>query len=113
MYDYKNKVIGIEKALSLVKDGCNIVTGLGAAEARGFLGALHTIAGKVRNVKVTTCLSVCDYEFTRPEYADSFRIESWFYSSKQRRDHSRGNISFIPNHLHLAASKRQIGRAHV
>ncbi len=106
MYDYKNKVIGIEKALSLVKDGCNIVTGLGAAEARGFLGALHTIAGKVRNVKVTTCLSVCDYEFTRPEYADSFRIESWFYSSKQRRDHSRGNISFIPNHLHLAASKR-------
>ena len=58
MYDYKSKVIDLEKALSLVKDGCNIVTGLGAAEAVCFLSALHTIAGKVKNVKVTTCLSV-------------------------------------------------------
>ena len=54
MYDYRSKVIDLEKALSLVKDGCNIVTGLGAAEACAFLGSLHTIAGKGKNVKVTT-----------------------------------------------------------
>ncbi len=106
MYDYKSKVIDLEKALSLVKDGCNIVTGLGAAEAASFLGSLHTIAGRVKNVKVTTCLSVREYEFTKSEYADSFKIESWFYSAKQRKEHSYGNLSFIPNHLHLAASKR-------
>ncbi len=111
MYDYKSKVIDLDKALSLVKDGCNIVTGLGAAEARAFLGSLHTIADKVRNVRVSTCLSVCDHEYTDPKYSDSFKIESWFYSAKQRQDHSHGNLSFIPNHLHLAASKR-LWRAH-
>lgn len=106
MYDYKSKVIDLEKALSLVKDGCNIVTGLGAAEAKCFLGALHTIADKVKNVRVTNCLSVSEYEYTKPVYSDSFKIESWFYSAKQRKAHAHGNLSFIPNHLHLAASKR-------
>lgn len=106
MYDYKSKVIDLEKALSLVKDGCNIVTGLGAAEAKCFLGALHTIADKVKNVRVTNCLSVSEYDYTKPIYADSFKIESWFYSAKQRKAHAHGNLSFIPNHLHLAASKR-------
>lgn len=106
MYDYKSKVITVEKALSLVKDGYNIVTGLGAAEACCFLSNLHRIAEVVKNVKVTTCLSVTDYEYCNPIYKDSFKIESWFYSAMQRKSHTRGNISFIPNHLHLAASKR-------
>lgn len=111
MYDYNSKIITLEKALSLVHDGCNIVTGLGAAEAHEFLSHLHTIAGKVKDVKVTTCLSVRDYEYCNPKYKESFKIESWFYSAMQRKAHIGGNISFIPNHLHLAASKR-LWKAH-
>lgn len=106
MMDYKKKVISLEKALKLVKSGDVIVTGLGAAEGREFMTNLHKIAGKVKNVTVTNCLPMGDYEFAHPEYKESFRLDSWFYTGDLRRLHPNGNITFIPNHLHLAAPKR-------
>lgn len=105
--DYTQKVITVEKALKLVKDNDVIVTGLGAAEGREFLSKLHTLHGKVKNVTVTNCLPMGDYEFfTNPEYKDTFQLDGWFYSPAMRKAHANGNISFIPNHLHLAAIKR-------
>ena len=53
---YEDKYISIEQALEMVKSGDVIVTGLGAAEAGLFMGQLHTIADRVRGVKVTNCL---------------------------------------------------------
>ncbi len=104
--DYGKKLITVEKALKLIKTGDMIVTGLGASEGRELLSKLHTIAGRVKNVTVTNCLPMADYEFTHIEYKDSFRLDSWFYSGDLRRLHKNGNITFIPNHLHLAAPKR-------
>lgn len=105
--DYTQKVITVEKALKFVKDNDVIVTGLGAAEGREFLSKLHTLHGKVKNVTVTNCLPMGDYEFfTNPEYKDTFQLDGWFYSPAMRKAHANGNISFIPNHLHLAAIKR-------
>ena len=56
MMSYEEKYISVEKALSFVKSGDVIVTGLGAAEAGLFMGRLHTIADRVKGVKVTNCL---------------------------------------------------------
>lgn len=104
--EYRSKVITLEKALGLVKSGDMIVTGLGATEGKTFLSALHTIADRVSDVTVTNCLPMADYEFANGEYKDSFWVDSWFYSPDQRRMHKNGNIAFIPNHLHFAATKR-------
>ena len=104
--EYRSKVITLEKALGLVKSGDMIVTGLGATEGKTFLSALHTIADRVSDVTVTNCLPMADYEFAHGEYKDSFWVDSWFYSPDQRRMHKNGNIAFIPNHLHFAATKR-------
>ena len=105
--NYQDKIITVEKALSLVKSGDVIVTGLGAAEARLFCSRLHEIAGRVKDVTVTNCLPMGDYEFfVNPAYRDSFLLDGWFYSPAMRKAHKNGNISFIPNHLHLAAIKR-------
>jgi acyl-CoA hydrolase len=104
---YKDKVITVEKALSMIKSNDVIVTGLGAAEARATLAELHTIADKVKNVTTTTCLPMnnADY-FLDPKYKDSFNMDGWFYTGPLRKAHKNGNISFIPNHLHLAGVKR-------
>ena len=104
---YSNKLISVNDALKMIKSGDVIVTGLGASEARETLSQLHTIADQVENVKVTTCLPMLNAEyFTNPSYVNSFHMDGWFYSGALRKAHKNGNISFIPNHLHLAGIKR-------
>lgn len=104
--EYKNKIISIEQALSLIKSNYMIVTGLGAAEPQLFMNNIHTIAGRVTNITITNCLPTSNGEFLKPEYKDSFNIDGWFYSPPLRKAHLNGNISYIPNHLHLAGYKR-------
>jgi len=103
---YEDKYISVEQALALVKSGDVIVTGLGPAEAGLFMGQLHTIADRVRGVKVTNCLPMHPTEIYKPEYVDSFEIDGWFFAPALRKAHPNGNTAFIPNHLHLAATKR-------
>lgn len=101
------KYVSIAEALSLVKSGDYIVTGLGSAEGRELMTNLHTIADRVNNVMVSNCLPMGNYEFmVNPAYKNSFRTEGWFYTPTLRKAHANGNVSFIPNHLHLAATKR-------
>lgn len=105
MDDYRSKVISVEKALSLVKSGDVIVTGLGAAEAGDFMENLSTVADRVRNVTITNCNPTHTCSFYGPEYVESFNVDGWFYAPQMRRAHKQGNMSYICNHLHLAASK--------
>lgn len=103
---YKNQVITVREALDMVKSDFNIVTGLGAAEAKLFMEEIHTIAGRVKNVTLTNCLSMAHGEFLKEEYRESFNVDGWFFSAPMRKAFRNGNISFIPNHLHLAGWKR-------
>ncbi len=104
--DYSKKLITVQEALAKVKSGDQIVTGLGSTEAHAFMLNLHTIADRVKNVTITNCLPMCDAPFIREEYRDSFFVDGWFYSPALRKAHKNGNIAYIPNHLHLAGSKR-------
>ena len=103
---YKDKVITLKEALDLVKSDYNIVTGLGSAEAQDFMNNIHTIDSKIKNVTITNCLPMSNGEFLKEEYKDKFNVDGWFYAPPLRRAHKNGNISFIPNHLHLAGIKR-------
>lgn len=105
--DFQNKFITVEEALSKIKSNDIIISGLGSAEAREILSNLHTIADKVKNVTVTTCLPMVNAEyFANSEYKENFNMAGWFYTGPIRKAHKNGNVSFIPNHLHLAATKR-------
>ena len=93
------KFVSVAEALSVVKSGDYIVTGLGAAEGKEFMTNLHTIADKVENVLVSNCLPMDNYEFfANPEYKKSYTCESWFYPPGLRKANANGNVSFIPNH---------------
>lgn len=104
--DYSHKIVTAEEAVQKVKSNTMIVTGLGAAEGRLFLSHLHTMAMNVNNVTVTNCLPMSDQPFIQEQYKNSFFVDGWFYSPVLRKAHANGNISFIPNHLHLAGIKR-------
>ncbi len=106
MASYEDKVISLEKALSLVKSGDVIVTGLGGAEAGAFMGALHTIADRVKGVRITNCLPMHQSQIYDEKYVDSFEVDGWFFSPQLRKSHPNGNMAYIPNHLHLAGTKR-------
>lgn len=103
----KDKIITVDQALALVKDGDQIVTGLGATEGKEFLSNVHKLHGKVKNITINNCLPMGSYEFfTNPEYKSTFQLDGWFYNPGMRKAHANGNISFIPNHLHFAGQKR-------
>lgn len=104
--DYKDKLITVEGALELVQSNYHIVTGLGASEPQDFMNNLHNIASRVKNVTITNCLPMNHGEFLKPEYRKNFNVDGWFYSPTLRKAHLNGNISYIPNHLHLAGTKR-------
>ena len=62
-YDYKGKLISVEQALSKIKTDDCIVSALGAAEPNGLLDQLHTIAPRVTNVAVSTCLPMRPFKW--------------------------------------------------
>ncbi|MDY0294768.1 MAG: acetyl-CoA hydrolase/transferase C-terminal domain-containing protein [Acholeplasmataceae bacterium] len=101
------KYITAEQAVQLVKSNDHIVVGMTAAEPQNFMKILHTVADRVKHVVVSNCLPILEAEFfTNPKYIDSFKVAGWFYTATLRKYHKNGNISFIPNHLHLAGKKR-------
>lgn len=105
--DYQSKVITVQQALDLVQSGDHIISAMVAAEGRSFLGQLHTIANRVSDVIVTNCLPLlnADY-FTHGDYKEAFDVNTWFMSAALRKATINGNITFIPNHLHLAGKQR-------
>lgn len=105
---YTSKIISLEAALALVKSGDTIVTGLGAAEAGLFMENIHTIADRVKDVKIVNCNPTHQCSFYAPEYVDSFRVDGWFYATPMRKAHEQGNMAYIPNNLHFAATSGSI-----
>ncbi len=105
--NYRHKIVSVEQALSKIHSGDVIVTGLAASEGKIILEQLHALYGKVENISVVTCLPMASAPyFQDAAYKDTFQMNGWFYTGPMRKGQVNGNISFIPNHLHLAAVKR-------
>lgn len=105
--DYQKKFISVEEALSKIQSGDHIAVGLGASEPQAILKRLHEVSERVNDVHVINCLPMGTYDFFgNPQYKDAFLLEGWFYSGNMRKLHANQNITFIPNHLHFASTKR-------
>lgn len=108
------KYITVQQAVGLIKTGDKIILGMAASEPQEFVNHLHEAADNgATNILVTNCLPINQQApyFADPKYQEHFELHSWFYSPGLRRNHKSGRISFIPNHLHLAAPKR-LGHTH-
>lgn len=99
MFDYHQKLISIDSALSLVKTRDHIVVGLGPNEPQTFLAALHHIADRVTDVTITSTLALGNYEYLCEPYIHSFWIDSWFLSPALRKAQPFGRVNYLPCHL--------------
>lgn len=106
----QGKLVTIEQALERVKSNDSIVSSLAAAEPAGFFGQLHTIAPRVKNVTVATCLPMQNYPYyIDPAMRGHFIHDAWFFTPPVRKAHEEaGTTSFVPNHLHRAGLDRLV-----
>jgi len=109
-FDLAAKTVSIEEALSKIKSGDSIVSALAAAEPPGLLSQLHTIAPRVRDVSVATCLPMRNYPyFMDPGMEGHFYHDAWFFTPPVRKAHDEaGTTSYVPNHLHRAGLDRLV-----
>ena len=111
MFDWSKKKITIEQALAMVKSGDNITFGMAAQGPCEFISKLHTIADRVEDVRLTTCIDPINGEYLQEKYLEkAFFCESYFYTPVQRKLQKTGRVSFIPNHLSSAAFARNCHR---
>ncbi len=104
----QDKLISVEQALDKIRSNDSIVSALAGAEPAGLLSRLHTIAPRVENVTVATCLPMQAYPFfLDPAMRGHFVHDAWFFTPNARKAHEEGGTtSFVPNHLHRAGLDR-------
>ena len=104
---YKQKLLSIPEAVSLVQSHHVIGTAMAAAEPVGLLTELGHHHTRVEDVKVWVCLPLRLYDFVlKPEMAGHFFVENWFYGAPDRQVHPEGRTSYVPNNLHAAARRK-------
>ncbi len=107
MSNYKDKVITVEEALKLVKDGDNIATGLGASESYVFMEELHKVVDMgIEKVRVTNYLPQRGHKFMEAKYKGNFFVDSMFYTGVSRKLEEQGMGYFVPNNLSLSGVDR-------
>ena len=107
LYDSKKKTI--PEALALIDSGDALISSLGASEPVELLRQIHTIAERgIRNIDISNCLPMVAYDFITNPNADVITNSAWFFSGVQRAAKRAGGeqLSFVPQHLHSAGTKR-------
>ena len=106
----QSKQISVEQALAKIKSNDSIISALAAAEPNALLAQLHTIAPRVENVTVATCLPMKPYAyFSDPAMRGHFVHDAWFFTPVVRKAHEQaGTTSYVPNHLHRAGLDRLV-----
>jgi len=106
-YDYRRKVISIDDALAKIQSDDLVISALAGAEPKGILEQLHTIAPRVRNVAVSTCLPLHRGQwYTDPAMKGHFIHHAWFYTAGVRASSGLGISTCVPCHLHSAGHDR-------
>jgi acyl-CoA hydrolase len=106
---YRSKLISAEEAVTHLTSDSDVIVAMCASEPQGCMSQFHTMAGRVQDVRVFSCLTLKPYDFyMRPEMKGHFELASWFHAPGSRESLKKGLglVTFVPNMLHRAASDR-------
>ncbi|MBI9050525.1 MAG: acetyl-CoA hydrolase/transferase family protein [Anaerolineaceae bacterium] len=104
---YKQKLISISEAVGKLQSHQSLGIAMAASEPQGLLSELSNHRERLEDISVWVSLPMGTYEFITNENMDGhFFIENWFYGSVDRKMHSQGRESYIPNNLHQAATRK-------
>jgi acyl-CoA hydrolase len=106
-YNYQGKLISLSDAVAKIHSGDRIGIAMAASEPCGLLTELAKQKDRLEDVHTWVCLPMRSYEYAmNPEMEKHFFVENWFYGAYDRKVHSQGRMSYIPNNLHRAASDK-------
>lgn len=106
-YNYQGKLISLTDAVTKIQSGDRIGIAMAASEPCGLLTELARQKDRLENVHTWVCLPMRSYDYAiSPEMDKHFFVENWFYGAFDRKVHSQGRMSYIPNNLHRAASDK-------
>ncbi len=104
---YQEKLISIPDAVSKLQSNQTLGLAMAASEPAGLLTELGKHRDRLENVHAWVCLPIGSYDFVLdPGMEGHFFIENWFYGFTDRKVHSQGRESYIPNNLHQASSRK-------
>lgn len=104
---YQSKLITIPEAIGKVQSHHKVVFAMAASEPPGLMTELGNHRDRLEDVNVWLCLPLGFYSFVLdPGMEGHFFIENWFYGAADRKVHSQGRESYIPNNLHQASTRK-------
>ena len=90
------KYVSAEEALSVVQSGHRIFVHGSAMTPISLMNALAKEAHRLRNVEMVSITIYGDLDVCKPEYVDSFRMNSMFVSNSIRQAVAEGRADYIP-----------------
>jgi acyl-CoA hydrolase len=106
---YARKLVTAEEAVTHIGSDNDVIVAMCASEPQGCMSQFHTVADRVENVRVFSCLTLKPYPFyMRPEMKGHFELASWFHAPGSRESIKKGTglVTYVPNMLHSAARDR-------
>lgn len=106
---YKSKFISIPEAVNKIESHQDVIVAMCASEPQGCMSQFHTVAERVEDVRVFSCLTLKPYDFyMKPAMKGHFELASWFHAPGSRAaiKAGTGTVTFVPNMLHRSASDR-------
>ncbi len=103
---YAAKLVSVDEALSHIRDNDVLGAGAAAGEPARLMGHLHTLTGKVHDLKFYSGLGMRDYPFlSDPACQETFRTDCVFMMGAGRSSHRKGLTSVYPANLHNGAAR--------
>ena len=106
---YKSKLTAVDDAVARIRSDDDVIVAMCASEPQGCMSRFHTVADRVENVRVFSCLTLKPYDFyMKPEMKGHFELASWFHApgSREALKNGVGTVTYVPNMLHRAATDR-------
>ena len=106
---YRSKLVAVDDAVSRIASNSDVIVAMCASEPQGCMSRFHTVADRVENVRVFSCLTLKPYDFyMKREMKGHFELASWFHApgSREALKNGVGTVTYVPNMLHRAAMDR-------
>jgi acyl-CoA hydrolase len=88
--------VSYEEAAQEVKSGERVFIHGGASTPQGMVVALTNRHSELKNVEITHIHTEGEAVYARPEYSNSFRVNSFFIGSNLRKHIGQLNVQYIP-----------------
>jgi acyl-CoA hydrolase/GNAT superfamily N-acetyltransferase len=110
---YKQKLTTPQEALRLVRRGCTVFVGSGAAVPQRLVSELSRMSAELANVRLIHSLTLALTPYTESDYGELFRHEAFFIGADMRDAVCQGRADYTPVFLSEVPSLFTSGSIHL